>query len=390
MANQYRTRNQIVAVEVEAVAGTDPVPVVGTDAMACRAPAWQGSLDVLNTDDEVTGALDTPAPIPGGGGPQFQTSVYLKGSGAGQTAPEFTPSFRIAGCSVTAQAADYSNTAQAGAAGSITLDAAASAVDDFHKGKPIRTTGGTGSGQTRIVTAYNGTTKVATITPNWTTTPDATTTFTIAKNNLIKPTSTLVNGSVYNWKRRSDAGNARLRKLLNAAATLQMQFANKQLPIASFGFMGVFVKPSDVADPGDPTLQTTRARPLIGVDCALGGTTTKFSQITIDAGLQVEKDDDPSATYGDDAAGITQRKITGRINPPMDLLSVRDVWQDFLDGTERSLWLRWGSTAGNRVSLLLPRIVYTGSEDEDVKGFGKEGIPFGSVGLNTGFYLCFD
>lgn len=72
-----------------------------------------------------------------------------------------------------------SNTAQAGAAGTITLDASASSTTDFYRGTRIYLTGGTGSGQSRIVTAYNGTTKVATITPNWATNPDNTTTFAI-------------------------------------------------------------------------------------------------------------------------------------------------------------------------------------------------------------------
>jgi len=72
-----------------------------------------------------------------------------------------------------------SNTAQAGAAGSITLDASASATTDFYKGSWIFLTGGTGVGQTRLCTAYNGTSKVATITPNWATNPDATSTFAV-------------------------------------------------------------------------------------------------------------------------------------------------------------------------------------------------------------------
>jgi hypothetical protein len=72
-----------------------------------------------------------------------------------------------------------SNTAQAGAATSITLDAGASSTTDFFDGCTILLTGGTGSGQYRLVTAYNGTTKVATVTPAWATNPDNTSTFAI-------------------------------------------------------------------------------------------------------------------------------------------------------------------------------------------------------------------
>lgn len=72
-----------------------------------------------------------------------------------------------------------SATAQAGAAGTITLDASASAMDDFYNETLIFITGGTGVGQSRMITDYVGSTKVATIAPNWATNPGATSTFAI-------------------------------------------------------------------------------------------------------------------------------------------------------------------------------------------------------------------
>lgn len=68
-------------------------------------------------------------------------------------------------------------TAQAGAAGSVTLDSGASAVTDFYKDAWVFLVSGTGAGQSRLVSAYNGTTKVATIVPNWVTNPDSTSVF---------------------------------------------------------------------------------------------------------------------------------------------------------------------------------------------------------------------
>ena len=65
-------------------------------------------------------------------------------------------------------------TAQAGAAGSITLATTASATNNTYIGSVVYISSGTGSGQIRLITAYNGTTKVATVSDNWTTTPDNT------------------------------------------------------------------------------------------------------------------------------------------------------------------------------------------------------------------------
>lgn len=71
-----------------------------------------------------------------------------------------------------------SGAAQAGASTTITLDASASAVDDFYNDQAIYIVSGTGVGQGRIISDYNGTTKVATVS-TWATTPDATSVFVI-------------------------------------------------------------------------------------------------------------------------------------------------------------------------------------------------------------------
>lgn len=83
-------------------------------------------------------------------------------------------------------AVQRSNTAQAGGTSTqIILDAGASAVTNQYLNCEVRITGGTGSGQgNRHITAYNGTTKTCTVTPAWTTNPDATSTFTVDYRSL--------------------------------------------------------------------------------------------------------------------------------------------------------------------------------------------------------------
>jgi hypothetical protein len=80
----------------------------------------------------------------------------------------------------------FSGTATAGAAGTITLSATAPPlVDDLIVGCVIRTTGGTGGGggsgslgnQARVITDYVASTRVVTVSPNWETNPDSTTTY---------------------------------------------------------------------------------------------------------------------------------------------------------------------------------------------------------------------
>ena len=79
------------------------------------------------------------------------------------------------------------NTAQAGGASTITLDAGASVNDDQYNGNRIWLTGGTGSGQDRVISDYVGATKVATVEAAWSVTPDATTTFVISGTEYPQP-----------------------------------------------------------------------------------------------------------------------------------------------------------------------------------------------------------
>lgn len=67
----------------------------------------------------------------------------------------------------------------------IQLDAAASGIDSFYNGMRIYLTGGTGSGQDRVILSYVGATQIATLESDWATNPDATTTFTIAGTQYI-------------------------------------------------------------------------------------------------------------------------------------------------------------------------------------------------------------
>ena len=98
-------------------------------------------------------------------------------------ATTLTPSAVAGNITLTAGAAVFHNgrtgTAQAGASTTITLDAGAVATDDIYNGASITITSGTGAGQTRIISDYVGSTKVATVSTSWTTTPNSTSVFSV-------------------------------------------------------------------------------------------------------------------------------------------------------------------------------------------------------------------
>lgn len=74
---------------------------------------------------------------------------------------------------------ERANTAQAGGASTITLDASANASNDYYNGMGITITSGTGVDQAREITDYDGATKVATVDSAWNTQPDSSSVFEI-------------------------------------------------------------------------------------------------------------------------------------------------------------------------------------------------------------------
>lgn len=90
-------------------------------------------------------------------------------------------------------------TAAAGGASTITLDATASADNDAYNNYSVTLTGGTGSGQSRRISDYVGSTKVATVSVAWTTNPDATSTYSVTKSSIVANSWELETGYESVW-----------------------------------------------------------------------------------------------------------------------------------------------------------------------------------------------
>jgi hypothetical protein len=119
-----------------------------------------------------------------------------------------TPSAVSGNVTITASTTHHdSGTAQAGTSTTITLKSTASATDDIYVGMYVNITGGTGSGQTRLIEDYVGSTKVATVGEAFTTTPNNTSTYT---------TTTFSALSVNQYINAQPQGRARIIRYVSA------------------------------------------------------------------------------------------------------------------------------------------------------------------------------
>jgi parallel beta-helix repeat protein len=90
-------------------------------------------------------------------------------------------------------------TAQSGGTNTITLASGASSLNGDYVGKFVHISGGTGNGQIKSITAYDGTSKVATLDSNWATIPDATTSYKISGG---ESTNIIIDGVISDNSRR--------------------------------------------------------------------------------------------------------------------------------------------------------------------------------------------
>lgn len=389
----FRHRNRQYALKIETTPGTDASPAAAADAIALMPADFQPNFEAEDTSREVTGGLDAAAPIPAGGYQSFPWSTYLRGNATpGSAAPKVGRLLRAGGFAETLLAADATGTAQAGATGSITLAAGASAVDNAYKGMVIETTAGTGSGQKRVITAYVGATKVASVYPNWTTVPDATTVYAVKACALYRPVSTGLEAvSFYQWEKHSDGvSNAILTKLVGAMTTLSLELAVRRAAMLTGSLRGLCPgAPTDVAAPAAPAADTLAPPLFQAADAWLGANAVKFNAFSLASNAQVEQFDNPAAAFGYDEADLLARSFSGRLAPNRTSMATRNAMQEFLDGTQQKCWLRWGATAGSRVSLYMPALQHARpSQPGEQRGYSIEQMDFRLVGVDDAAWVA--
>lgn len=152
---------------------------------ASGGPLWRDSLICIQTKKQI-GQMDIDATQYGGN----TTGMSIIGVG---TSPGITATGGSTSTSdISGALAHHSlrrSTATAGAGSSITLDASASATNDYYKNAVIAIISGTGAGQFRTITGYTGASKVATVHTAWNTNPASGSVFVIMPSNDLLNTS---------------------------------------------------------------------------------------------------------------------------------------------------------------------------------------------------------
>ena len=373
------TRKQLLLVKAESTYATDSSPA-GTDALQVRSidvtpleadvvsreliRPWLGNNDQLLANQRVL----------------INFQIELTGSGTAATAPRFGSLLKACGMAETTTASAVTGSAVAGSAGSITLAAGASATDDAYVGMIISLTSGTGSGSSGVITDYVGSTKVATVQATTAAfTPGASSGYSIAANVGYKPVSSSFSSVTIYYN-----NDGVLHKATGCRGTFSLNAAVGEIVTLDFEFTGIYNAPTDTAAP--TATYTAQANPLIFKP----GNSSTFSFLGYAGCLQSLSLDMANELVYRELVGctkeimITNRAPAGECMIEAVSIATKDYFAIANDDTTGVLSLLHGTTAGNRVTLVAPKVDISNPSYGDQDGVQMLNLPYVAIPTTAG------
>lgn len=341
------SNRRLILAETESTYGVDPSPG-SADALLVR------DLNLVPVQSDVV-SRDVVRPYLGAT-EQFLAntrvectfSVDLTGSGSSSTAPRFGPVLKACGLVETYNSSPLTGTATAGALNSITLDATASATDNAYTNLLLTITAGVGAGTLALITAYNGTTKVATLRAlSGNVTPNNTSAYTIGTQYTYAPSSTVFSSITIHYNI-----DGVLHRLTGCRGTFTINAAVGQIPSVDFTLTGIYNPPTDTAIPA--ATYANQAAPLI----FKAGNSGAFSLLDYAACVQSVSIDIGNSVLYRELIGCTKevhivdRVTTGSTTIEATTIATKDYFTAALSDTPLgTLTFIHGNTTGNIVAF---------------------------------------
>jgi hypothetical protein len=291
---------------------------------------------------------------------QLQMTVEYAGSGTAGTAPRYAPLLRSSRLSETVMGTALTGTATAGGAGTITLAAGSSAVNDAYTGMVITITAGTGINSIGLITQYVGSTKIATVAAYTSTfTTDNTSAYSIGANVRYMPISTIDGVSdtscTIQYRLGGPSGTEIVHTLTGCRATASFNHTRGQIPTITFNVTGIYNAPTD-ASPVTPTYANQTTPKVFRNDTAgsfrFFGVAGCLESNTLDFGNQVEYRELIGCSK---EVLIVDGAMSGTVvMETTSMATFNPFEQARTDGALGRLAYLHGTTAGNRIGLVNP------------------------------------
>lgn len=175
--------------------------------------------------------------------------------------------------------------------------------------------------------------------------------------------------------------NGRVKTIKGACGSFTVDAEDGKPATFKFDFEGVW---GGVTDGAVLTLPSITLPPrFAGATLTIGGHTPTASKLSVQVANTITVREDVTQTSGYKHAIVTDRKVTGSVDPEGELVAAWDVYGSLLADTEAALSVSWGST-GNQVSIAASHMQYTGITSGNRDGIITDEVNFGLNGTSAG------
>lgn len=179
-----------------------------------------------------------------------------------------------------------------------------------------------------------------------------------------------------------DTGSCVLRKLTGAIATEgKMAIKAGSIMKMSIKLEGLYNDPADVADPGEPTFDTTTPPIVESAQFTLNSVTSLvLREMSLELGIKKAMRDDVSSAGGVKGFKNMEMNPSGSFSVEAVPVATYDWWSDWKAATSRQASIIIGSDNGNKMTITLPKVIAKDIEDQDFDGMLGKSVPFACYG----------
>lgn len=168
-----------------------------------------------------------------------------------------------------------------------------------------------------------------------------------------------------------------LHKVTGCIGTFELNLPVGGIPVFKFSMQGLWVDPTDTANPG--TVNTLDIVPptVVGVGLAIGGyTPVGVNALSLTLGNQITQKKDVNAAEGLSGLAVTGRTPAGSLDPEADELANFNPWAAWKAATKAAVACTIGTTQGNRFDLAIPKAQWDEVSYGDRDGTLIYSLPF--------------
>ena len=363
-----RPRNVVMLFKAETVVGTDAAPTA-SDAIPFEAEGWSFNAPTTAEDsDEATGSMIAGAPLIVGQSSVIKLRFRVKGAGAGITytagiKPPHHALLQSCGWRGLFSAAITATALASGTTTSATLATPFAATAQAQRGLPLQLAGGTSGGRIAHVTDYTAA-RVATLADVFGSALSAAATAAMPANwsyALTSPKDAAArvtdqpSGTLYIYE------DGRLLKFTACRGALTLSGDTARPGFAEVELMGVFAGEVPASVP--VVTVAGHVAPVLamgdgGINPALVVDRVELAtkSWSLNGPPKLETRDDSNTAFGFGAPDLDIRALALGIDPLTTYKANIDRWAQIAAGTQMPAVLRFGNTAGNRWSLVLPTV----------------------------------